>query len=111
MPQDSDMTFQRKSPRGRGGRGEPAREEGPGGRPGRSRHKPTTGPGQITIEITFEIEAPAGTRNSERETTRGHTEENNTGGEKQRVSKKMTRRSKETDTQEPAAYLVDLKQD
>ena len=51
---------------GPGGRGKPAREEGPGGRPGRSRHKPTTGQGQITIVITFEIEAPAGGRNSER---------------------------------------------
>ena len=56
----------RHSSKGPGGRGKPAREEGPGGRPGRSRHKPTTGPGQITIEITFEIEAPAGRRNSER---------------------------------------------
>ena len=45
------------------------------------------------------------------ETTRGHTEENNTGGEKQRVSKKKRRRSTETETQEPAAYLVELKQD
>ena len=62
-----------------GGRGEPAREEGPGGRPGRSRHKPTTGPGRNTIEITIAIESQAGRAEGRLEEhnkrTRGRTEQ------------------------------------
>ena len=64
--------------RGPGGRGKPAREEGPGGRPGRGRHEPTTGPGQNTIEVTFAIEAPAGGRKivgEQNNRTRGRTEQ------------------------------------
>ena len=58
MTQQSDHDLPGRLPQGPGGRGKPAREEGPGGRPGRSRHKPTTGPGQITIEVA--IDNPAG---------------------------------------------------
>ena len=43
-PPGSSLT--RDRPRGRGGRGKPAREDGPEGRPGRSRQKTETGPGQ-----------------------------------------------------------------
>ena len=53
--------------RGPGGKGKLAQEEGPGGRPGRSRHKPTTGPGRNTIEITFAIESPAGREERQQE--------------------------------------------
>ena len=104
--------FIRNSPRDRGGRGEPAREEGPGGRPGRSRHKPTTGPGRNTIEITIAIESPAGRAEGRLEEhnkrTRGRSEQLRWAAEVQQEGDEKGQR-KQT-TRRPAACFVDLRQ-